>query len=96
MSSTSTAVASQAAGAVAPTSYTIAEFCRRFGISSPTYYAMRAEGRGPREIRMGRSVVRISAEAAEDWRRERESATDDEHYQRMKARSRHATSGGAR
>lgn len=94
MSGTSTAVASRAAGAV--TSYTIAEFCRRFGISSPTYYAMRAEGRGPREIRMGRSVVRISAEAAEDWRRERESATDDEHYQRMKARSRHATSGGAR
>ena len=50
----------------------IPEFCRRFDITDVTYYRMRRQGRGPREIRLVNSVIRISDEAIRDWLRERE------------------------
>ncbi|TIM48783.1 transcriptional regulator [Mesorhizobium sp.] len=73
----------------------IPEFCRRFGISTPTYYKMRAEGQAPREIRMVGAVVRISAEAIRDWvaDAEDEVKTADQRA-KMKARSEYALSGG--
>jgi predicted DNA-binding transcriptional regulator AlpA len=51
---------------------TIPEFCRQHGISTPTYYKLRADGLGPREMRLG-AAVRISDEAAAEWRRAREN-----------------------
>ena len=51
--------------------FTVKSFCKAHEISTPTYYRLRKEGRGPREMRIG-SDIRISAEAAADWRRARE------------------------
>jgi len=82
--------------------YTIPEFCQRFGISTPTYYKMRAAGIGPREMRMMGSVIRISADAVRDWIAARENPTageaaaQAEQAARLKLRSHYATSGGAR
>ena len=47
--------------------YTIPEFCFRNNISRPTYHRLRAEGRGPVEMRLGLNAIRISAEAERDW-----------------------------
>ena len=54
--------------------YTINEFCLAHRISRATYYNIRKSGYGPREMHVG-TGVRISREAAEEWRRERESAS---------------------
>jgi hypothetical protein len=54
--------------------YSIASFAAAFGISESMYFKLRAEGRGPREMRLG-SRVFITFEAAERWRIEREAAT---------------------
>ena len=51
--------------------YTVTGFCRAHAISTPTYYRLRKGGKGPREMLVG-SEVRISVEAAADWRRARE------------------------
>ena len=76
--------------------YSIPEFCTLLVISTPTYYKMRAAGQGPREMRMVGSVVRISAEAFADWKRQREQAPDAATQKAaLKARSRHAVSGCA-
>jgi hypothetical protein len=53
--------------------YSIPEFCKAHRICEAFYYKLRAAGLGPREMRTLRKVT-ISVEAAEDWRRERESA----------------------
>jgi hypothetical protein len=53
--------------------YTIAEFCRAHRFSQAYYYELRASGRGPREMKVGSRRI-ISAEAAAEWRREREAA----------------------
>jgi hypothetical protein len=50
-----------------------ATFCQRHGMSPQMYDKMRKQGKGPREFRIG-SRVRISKEAAAEWRRERERA----------------------
>lgn len=50
---------------------TVTSFCKAHEISTPTYYRLRREGKGPREMRVG-SDIRISVEAAADWRRARE------------------------
>src|ERR1700694_5733822 len=50
----------------------ISGFCARNGISRALYYILRAEGRGPREMRLGLRVL-ITRGAARDWRREREA-----------------------
>ena len=58
--------------------FSIAEFCRRHGISIAMYYKMRAQDSKsvPREIHVGTRRL-ISKEAAADWRagRERDTAT---------------------
>ncbi|MER8979445.1 helix-turn-helix domain-containing protein [Mesorhizobium sp. M0870] len=75
--------------------YSIPEFCRRFGISTPTYYKMRAEGCAPREIRLVGSVVRISAEAIRDWIADAEDEESNAVQRaKLKARSMYALSAG--
>ena len=49
--------------------YTLAEFCFRNHISRPAYHRLRAEGRGPAEMRIGLNMIRITAEAERDWQR---------------------------
>jgi hypothetical protein len=49
-------------------SQTILEFCISERISRAKYFQLKAEGRGPREMRIGK-LVRISPEARRDWRR---------------------------
>ena len=50
---------------------TIDTFCRRFGISRAFFYLLQKRGQGPRTMKLGRRVL-ISAEAAEEWRRQME------------------------
>ena len=52
---------------------TIEEFCHAHRVSPSMYWKMKAEGLGPREMHVGRRRL-ISAEAAAEWRREREAA----------------------
>jgi hypothetical protein len=52
----------------------VAEFCRRNSISKPFYFKLRAQGLGPKEIRLGARVL-ITREAAEKWRRHAPSVT---------------------
>jgi excisionase family DNA binding protein len=52
--------------------YTIAQFCKRVGISDRTYHALNERREGPPIIRVGRKVL-IRKEAAEQWLRARES-----------------------
>jgi hypothetical protein len=54
--------------------FSIAEFCRRHGVSVQTYYKLRGEGLMPDEIRLGTRVL-ISRESAARWRAAREAAT---------------------
>jgi hypothetical protein len=44
-----------------------AVFCFRNDISEPTYHRLRAQGRGPREMRIGLNMIRITAEAEREW-----------------------------
>ncbi|SFP94783.1 hypothetical protein SAMN05216330_112140 [Bradyrhizobium sp. Ghvi] len=65
---------------------TIPEFCRMHGISDAYYYKLKKEGLGPREMRLtvhGKETaedkrqtgrIRITLEAAADWRKEREQS----------------------
>ncbi len=55
------------------TAATIKEFCARNRISASTYFALKREGLGPREMLVGRAGVRISPEAEADWRRAMEA-----------------------
>lgn len=54
------------APAVPRLAYSIAEFCRAFGISPAFYYKFRYEGLGPREMHIGGRVM-ISLAAASEW-----------------------------
>jgi hypothetical protein len=46
----------------------IPAFCRRRRIGISTYYKMRKDGHGPRELRIpGSSIVRITPQAEADW-----------------------------
>jgi hypothetical protein len=47
--------------------FTIPEFCFRNSISRPTYHRLRAEGRGPVEMRIGLNVIRVTADAERAW-----------------------------
>jgi hypothetical protein len=47
--------------------FTIPEFCYRNAISRVTYHRLRAQGRGPVELRFGLNSIRITAEAERDW-----------------------------
>jgi Predicted transcriptional regulator len=45
---------------------TIPQFCERFNLSLSTYYRLKRNGRGPRELRIGRRVI-IPAKTADEW-----------------------------
>ena len=49
--------------------YTLSEFCYRNQISRPAYHRLRAEGRGPAEMRIGLNMIRITAAAELEWQR---------------------------
>jgi hypothetical protein len=53
--------------------YSIPEFCHDHNISRSSYYNLKRDGIAPREMRVNSRVL-ISAEAARDWRVEREQA----------------------
>jgi hypothetical protein len=63
--------------AAAGGAFTIKEFCEAHRISTAYYYIMKAQGFGPREMRVGSRRI-ISFEAAADWRRQREAAAGPE------------------
>ncbi len=52
--------------------FTIAEFCDAHRISRSKLYQLFDEGTGPRVMRVGVKLL-ITAEAAAEWRREREA-----------------------
>jgi hypothetical protein len=57
---------------------TIPEFCRRHRISRAYYYVLKAEGRGPREMRPGAGgtgPILITREEQAEWRRRRTAET---------------------
>jgi len=57
--------------------FPIPTFCYRNGISEPTYHRLRAKGRGPREMRIGLNLIRITAEAEREWQQQmQEDGTD--------------------
>ena len=47
------------------------EFCVRNGISRQTYQRLRAQGRGPVEMRLGIGTIRITLTAELEWQRRR-------------------------
>jgi hypothetical protein len=55
--------------------YSVQEFCDAHRISRSKYYEMRAKGLTPAEMEVDGSK-RISTEAAERWRAEREAAAN--------------------
>jgi hypothetical protein len=64
--------AADSTGIPAGASLTINQFCERHGISRASYFAIRKLGYGPTEMRIGRALVRISAEADLAWQHARE------------------------
>jgi hypothetical protein len=59
-------------------SLTIKEFCKRHHISRGKYFDMRKAGIGPAEMRLGRALVRISAESDLAWQHARQNPTGSE------------------
>lgn len=57
--------------------FSIQAFCLRNDISLHLYHKLRATGRGPRTMALGRAI-RISIEAEREWRMEREEPADSE------------------
>jgi hypothetical protein len=57
--------------------YTIAEFCFRNNIGRLTYHRLRAEGRGPKEMRLGLNAIRITADAEKEWQRRMQEPRPD-------------------
>ena len=47
--------------------FSIPEICFRNDISRTAYHRLRAEGRGPREMRFGLNLIRITAEDEREW-----------------------------
>jgi hypothetical protein len=56
-----------------PLAFTIREFCKAHGLSIATYYKLKGLGLGPREMHLAGSLIRISTEAAAEWRAAREN-----------------------
>lgn len=52
--------------------HTIKNFCAAHEISLTTYFALKREGIGPREMLVGKTGKRITEEAAAEWRRRME------------------------
>jgi predicted DNA-binding transcriptional regulator AlpA len=57
--------------------FTISEFCARNGLSKPTFYRMRADGRGPVEMRISMNVSRVSADEERAWQRRMQEPRPD-------------------
>ena len=57
--------------------FSISEFCARNAISLHLYHKLRQQGRGPKTMPLGRAI-RISVEAEQAWRAEREMPSDTE------------------
>jgi hypothetical protein len=49
-------------------------FCQNNNISESLYFALKRQGKGPREIELNARII-ITPEAEADWRREREAET---------------------
>jgi hypothetical protein len=64
--------------AAEPLAFRIREFCKAHGLSVASYYALKKLGLGPREMHLAGNMIRISAEAAAAWRKERENPKADE------------------
>ena len=58
---------------LSPHALTVGEFCQSHKISRALFYLLRAEGRGPRTMKVGRRTL-IAVESAEAWRRQMEAA----------------------
>src|SRR6516225_11158195 len=58
-----------------PLAMSIREFCALHGISEDMFYKMQREGWEPATMKVGSRTL-ISHEAAADWRREREAASE--------------------
>ena len=54
--------------------FSVAEFCREHGISRGLFYQLLKDGQGPKTMKLGRRTL-ISHEAAAEWRRRMEGAT---------------------
>ena len=52
--------------------YSIEDFCQRYGFSRGHYYNLKYQGKGPREMKLGRRKI-ITDQAAADWEQEREA-----------------------
>jgi excisionase family DNA binding protein len=52
-------------------SFSIKEICERNHIGRSTYYKLKEDGLGPKEVRIGRSV-RVTREAEDEWLKELE------------------------
>ncbi|WP_338833542.1 hypothetical protein [Bradyrhizobium septentrionale] len=57
--------------------FSLATFCRRHGISLPTYYRIAQQGLAPATFSIGSRVL-VSKEAAARWRAAREAASASE------------------
>ncbi len=60
---------------MAPVIFTVAEFCSAHRISRSKLYQLWRSGIGPRSIKVGSKNL-ITAEAASEWRRQLEAATE--------------------
>jgi hypothetical protein len=56
--------------------YSIAEFCRRHGISESFYHKLKKLGFGPRTMKLGARIL-ITRESAAAWRRQRAAASQE-------------------
>jgi hypothetical protein len=52
--------------------HSIESFCQSNGISLRTYFALKHQGKAPREMKVGKRIL-ITPEAEADWRRAREN-----------------------
>ena len=57
-----------------PLAFSVEAFCDAHGIGRTHFYSLVKDGTAPRLFKVGRRTL-ISAEAAADWRAEREAAT---------------------
>jgi hypothetical protein len=60
-------------------SFTLAEWRARHGLSESQYHKLRRQGRGPRTMQTGDVGVRVSVEADIDWVRDRERDAAERH-----------------
>jgi len=75
--------------------YSVQEFCLRNHISRPAYHRLRAEGRGPAEMRIGLNLIRITANAEREWQRRMEQG-DGEFEAKAIERAAKAGAAGAK